>query len=194
MNAPPLQPTEDATLTASAPPLSSAPPVVAPKSSGNRARLEELFAAADIQIDGPRPWDPKVTDARFFDRVFAGSLAIGEAYMDGMWDCDQIDELVCRFRRARLDARFRIGSDGWRVLKARLRNMQSPSPISPVTEQASIVTILAMQRITITVGTECEGRRAVYAAIMPLGTMSMDSEIVSTQQRRNAVSLNYVSI
>lgn len=99
----------------------------AAKSTGNRARLEELLAAADIQIDGSRPWDPRVSDERFFDRVFAGSLAIGEAYMDGMWECDQLAELVCRVRRARLDARFRVGSDGWRVVMARLRNMQSPS-------------------------------------------------------------------
>jgi len=78
-------------------------------------------------IDGDRPWDPRVTDDRFYDLAFAGSLAIGEAFMDGMWECDQLDELVCRFRRARLDQKFKIGSDGWRVLKARLRNRQSAS-------------------------------------------------------------------
>lgn len=113
------------TARGSVPPFGTS--TAATKSTGNRARLEELLAAGDIQINGSRPWDPQVTDERFFDRVFAGSLAIGEAYMDGMWECDQLAELVCRFRRARLDARFRIGSDGWRVVMARLRNMQSPS-------------------------------------------------------------------
>ncbi|HEX7836558.1 MAG TPA: cyclopropane fatty acyl phospholipid synthase [Kofleriaceae bacterium] len=93
----------------------------------SRARLTELLAHADIVIDGDRPWDPRVADERFFDVVFAGSLAIGEGYMDGLWDVPQLDELVCRFRRARLDERFRIGADGWRVLKARLRNRQSAS-------------------------------------------------------------------
>ena len=92
-----------------------------------RARLTELLAHADIVIDGDRPWDPWVRDERFFDLAFAGSLAIGEGYMDGLWDVAQLDELVCRFRRAKLDERFRIGADGWRVLKARLRNRQSPS-------------------------------------------------------------------
>jgi cyclopropane-fatty-acyl-phospholipid synthase len=92
-----------------------------------RARLAELLAGADIVIDGDRPWDPRVKDGRFFDVAFAGSLAIGEAYMDGMWECDQLDELVCRFRRASLEQRFRIGADGWRVLKARIANRQSPS-------------------------------------------------------------------
>jgi len=93
----------------------------------SRARLTELLAHADIVIDGDRPWDPKVNDERFFDIAFAGSLAIGEAYMDGLWDCDQLDELVCRFRHASLDEQFRIGADGWRVLKAKLRNRQSQS-------------------------------------------------------------------
>jgi cyclopropane-fatty-acyl-phospholipid synthase len=93
----------------------------------SRARLQELLAPADIIIDGDRPWDPRVNDDRFFDLAFAGSLAIGEAFMDGMWECDQLDELVCRFRSARLDQQFKIGSDGWRVLKAKLRNRQSQS-------------------------------------------------------------------
>jgi len=107
----------------------SAPP--ARRRSGDRrssrARLTELLAHADIEIDGDRPWDPQVHDERFFDVAFAGSLAIGEAYMDGSWDVAQLDELVCRFRRASLEDQFRIGADGWRVLKARLRNRQSAS-------------------------------------------------------------------
>jgi cyclopropane-fatty-acyl-phospholipid synthase len=115
--------------TTSNDPARSAEP--APRAAGDRgaarARLGELLAAGDIRIDGDRPWDPQVNDPRFFELAFAGSLAIGEAYMDGLWDCDQLDELVCRIRRARLDARFRIGADGWRVLKARLGNRQRAS-------------------------------------------------------------------
>jgi cyclopropane-fatty-acyl-phospholipid synthase len=105
----------------------AAPRPTARDRSASRARLEELLAHADIAIDGDRPWDPQIRDERFFDIAFGGSLAIGEAYMDGLWECAQLDELVCRFRRASLDERFRIGADGWRALKARLRNRQSPS-------------------------------------------------------------------
>jgi cyclopropane-fatty-acyl-phospholipid synthase len=92
-----------------------------------RARLEALLAHADVKLNGDRPWDPQINDERFFDIAFAGSLAIGEAYMDGLWDCEQLEELVCRFRHASLDQRLQIGADGWRALKARLRNRQSPS-------------------------------------------------------------------
>jgi len=92
-----------------------------------RARLQELLAPADITLDGDRPWDPRVIDPGFYDVAFAGSLAIGEAFMDGRWECDDLAELVCRFRHAGLDQSFRIGSDGWRVVKARIKNLQSPS-------------------------------------------------------------------
>jgi cyclopropane-fatty-acyl-phospholipid synthase len=106
------------------------PPRTPPRASASarraaRDRLQELLGPADVILDGTRPWDPQIRDERFLDVVFAGSLAIGEAYMDGLWECDQLDELVCRFRRARLDERFRIGADAWRVVKARLYNFQS---------------------------------------------------------------------
>jgi cyclopropane-fatty-acyl-phospholipid synthase len=93
--------------------------------SSSRTRLQELLSHADIVIDGDRPWDPRVKDERFLDVAFAGSLAIGEAYMDGLWECDDLAELVARFRQASLEERFQIGSDGLRVVMARLKNMQS---------------------------------------------------------------------
>lgn len=104
----------------------SAPRPTAHDRRSARARLETLLAHADVVIDGDRPWDPRVNDERFFDVAFAGSLAIGEAYMDGLWECDQLDELVCRFRHASLDQRFQVGADGWRGLKARMRGRPGP--------------------------------------------------------------------
>jgi cyclopropane-fatty-acyl-phospholipid synthase len=110
----------------------SAPRPTAHERRSARARLQALLAHADIVIDGDRPWDPRVKDERFFDVAFAGSLAIGEAYMDGLWECDQLDELVCRFRHASLDQRFQIGADGWRALKARMRSRRSPPSADPI--------------------------------------------------------------
>jgi cyclopropane-fatty-acyl-phospholipid synthase len=57
----------------------------------------EILKTADILTNGERPWDLRVKDQRFFGRVLAGgSLALGESYMDGWWDCDALDELVRR--------------------------------------------------------------------------------------------------
>jgi cyclopropane-fatty-acyl-phospholipid synthase len=93
--------------------------------SSSRERLGELLASADIELNGARPWDMRVNDERFYGMAFGGSLAVGEAYMDGLWDCDRLDELVYRFRRANLEDKFRLGADGMQVVKAKLINLQS---------------------------------------------------------------------
>lgn len=67
-----------------------------------KALITELLAhEADIQIDGDRPWDLKVHNEALFDRVAtAGNLGFGEAYMDGWWKSEQIDELINRIIKA----------------------------------------------------------------------------------------------
>lgn len=67
------------------------------------ALVTKLMAAADVRVNGDRPWDITVHDPRFFDRMIRhGQLGIGEAYMDGWWDCESIDEMSARFIRANL--------------------------------------------------------------------------------------------
>ena len=71
-----------------------------------RARLQDLLADADIQLDGPRPWDLQIHDRDFPARVLAGgSLALGESYMDGAWDVASLDGLLYRLLRAGTDRR-----------------------------------------------------------------------------------------
>jgi len=68
-----------------------------------RALIEEMFAKADVRIDGSRPFDIQVRDDRFYRRVLSNpSLGIGESYMDGWWECEDIVEMVARFIRANL--------------------------------------------------------------------------------------------
>ncbi len=67
-----------------------------------RRRAEELLAPADVRVDGDRPWDVQVHDPRLWVRVFAeGSLGLGESYMDGWWDCEQLDAFFHRVLAAR---------------------------------------------------------------------------------------------
>jgi cyclopropane-fatty-acyl-phospholipid synthase len=89
--------------------------------------LTKLLAVADIQIDGPRPWDIQVHDARFFGRVLAsGTLGFGESYMDGWWDCEALDGMCCRAIRGRLDQRFAFRLPNlWALLTARVVNQQT---------------------------------------------------------------------
>lgn len=68
--------------------------------------IRDHAAQADIRIDGSRPWDIRVHDDRFYERVLSGgSLALGESYMDGWWDCDRIDVAVCRMLQADIPCR-----------------------------------------------------------------------------------------
>lgn len=57
----------------------------------------EILEKADIRPGGDRPWDVQVRRPEFYDRVLSrGSLGLGESYMDGWWDCEQLDEAVAR--------------------------------------------------------------------------------------------------
>jgi len=68
----------------------------------------ELLEIADVRIDGDRPWDLRVHDDDFYGRVLAGgSLALGEAYMDGWWDSGAVDGLVARILSHDLQTRVR---------------------------------------------------------------------------------------
>jgi cyclopropane-fatty-acyl-phospholipid synthase len=94
-----------------------------------RARLDRWLRPAGVTIDGGEPWDPQVKDPRTYRRVLLeGTLGAGEAYMDGWWECEALDEFAARLLSGR--TRVRWGLD-WpnRVLSvtARLVNQQSRS-------------------------------------------------------------------
>lgn len=93
----------------------------------SRRTLEDLLARADIAINGDRPWDLQIDDERTFKRVLAqGSLGLGEAYMDGWWDCRRLDDFIYRVVRSGLDRQVRGDLRMLRqYLAARLLNLQS---------------------------------------------------------------------
>ncbi|GHD65619.1 cyclopropane-fatty-acyl-phospholipid synthase [Luteimonas padinae] len=86
-----------------------------------RDRVHGLLAAADVRVDGDRPWDMQVHDARL---LAGGSLALGDAYMDGWWDARSLDGLLARLLAARVDRRVRGAADLRDAVAARLWNLQ----------------------------------------------------------------------
>jgi cyclopropane-fatty-acyl-phospholipid synthase len=73
-----------------------------------QATIQDLFASADIRLGGERSWDIRVHDERFFRRILTGgTLAFGESYMEGWWDCDALDEMCCRAIRRGSKSGFR---------------------------------------------------------------------------------------
>jgi len=89
--------------------------------------LREIFTLAGIEINGSNPWDIQVHNKKFYKRALAKvELGIGESYMDGWWDCAQIDEMVCKVIRAKLDEKAKRNfSITYHILLAKIINLQS---------------------------------------------------------------------
>ena len=92
------------------------------------ARLATLLSPAGIEVNGSNPWDLQIHDRKAFRKILSGgTLGIGEAYVDGLWECDSVDELISRVLGADLHKSISI-SPGLiaSTAMARLVNMQSP--------------------------------------------------------------------
>jgi cyclopropane-fatty-acyl-phospholipid synthase len=92
-------------------------------------RIADLFQLADIQINGCRPWDIQVHQDRFYRRLLAGgSLALGESYMDGDWDCGALDQFFDRVISNRLGATLGMNLPlALLIIVSRLQNRQTVS-------------------------------------------------------------------
>jgi cyclopropane-fatty-acyl-phospholipid synthase len=95
------------------------------RSSVHKLMLE-LLESADIQVNGDQPWDMQLHDASLPERVFSlGNLGLGEAYMDGHWEADRLDEFFDRILNARLDAKVKPLRLAFHALRTRLINRQN---------------------------------------------------------------------
>ena len=65
--------------------------------------LTHLLTSANITINGNRPNDIHVHKEEFYARVLReGSIGLGESYMDGWWDCENLDGFFNDILRAKL--------------------------------------------------------------------------------------------
>ncbi|KJS02479.1 MAG: cyclopropane fatty acyl phospholipid synthase [Desulfobulbaceae bacterium BRH_c16a] len=97
------------------------------RSNREKEIIEKLLGSAGITINGTNPWDIKVNDERVYPALLhEGSLGLGESYMAGWWDCEQVDQLITRLIRADLEShvkkcmKFEI-----RMLLSRFINFQN---------------------------------------------------------------------
>ena len=66
--------------------------------------LQYFANKADIKLNGDREWDIRIHNAATCHRIMRyGTLGLGEAYMEGWWDCPRIDEMIRRALAACLD-------------------------------------------------------------------------------------------
>jgi cyclopropane-fatty-acyl-phospholipid synthase len=72
-----------------------------------RKQFQCVLDKANITLDGPNRWDPQVRNERLLRRILLhGTLGAGEAYVDGDWECEGLDELSSRLLGSRIDERW----------------------------------------------------------------------------------------
>jgi cyclopropane-fatty-acyl-phospholipid synthase len=91
-----------------------------------KTHIENLLKNSDIVINGTRPWDLQVHDERLYSRVLThGTLGLGEAYMDGWWDAEQVDVFIHKLLLANIKAHFPVDISLYgSALKGVLLNLQ----------------------------------------------------------------------
>jgi cyclopropane-fatty-acyl-phospholipid synthase len=91
--------------------------------------LKKVAAQTGICFNGQAPWDIQILDDRAYGLILTrGSLGFGEAYMDGLWECERLDQLFHRLLS--FDVNHSLGGGTWlrlaaEVLRQRLFNLQS---------------------------------------------------------------------
>lgn len=110
-------------------------------SSGENTRAEtvvrELFASAGVGVEGKEPGDILVKDRAFYGRLLReASIGLGESYMDGWWECEELDLFIEKLLRIdikkKIEGSFRLKL---LTLQALVTNMQSRARAKIVAEK-----------------------------------------------------------
>lgn len=88
----------------------------------------DLLLSAGIRVNGPDPWDMQLAESVTLERILSrGTLGLGEAYMNGDWDVEKLDEFFFRVLRARLDRTVKPIGLWLRLARERIFNRQNLS-------------------------------------------------------------------
>ena len=96
-----------------------------------------MLSLAGISINGPNPWDIQFHNDKLYDRVISkGSLGLGESYMNGWWDCEQLDQFFTKVLTVKLNQKIKGAKPTlWTFIKAKFFNMQNKSRSKEVVEK-----------------------------------------------------------
>jgi len=116
-------------------PSSANSDIPAQAAGGSPGILETILADAGIRVNpaNPEPWDLRVRDLRqFTQRVLSplknGLTEMGDMYVDGVWDCDDISGFFHRCLTSGLNERFsRTLPNVLQYWTSRLLNLQTKS-------------------------------------------------------------------
>ncbi|MFF7707129.1 cyclopropane fatty acyl phospholipid synthase [Pseudomonas sp. NPDC007930] len=115
---------------------SSASPASTSRTTTSYKFARDLLAKAGIGMDGEHPWDMRLNDVHVPEKALAeGNLGLGEAYMNGDWEANQLDEFFARLLRAGIADMVNPAALLFHAVKAKFVNLQSKSRAWKVGEQ-----------------------------------------------------------
>lgn len=126
---------------------------------GLKRAVQKLLDIAGVKIDGMNPWDIQVNNEDVYAKILSqGTFGLGEAYMDGWWDCKKLDEFFYRVVSAGLEEYVKRNYKlFFRVMAAMIFNLQSKTRAFRVGEQHydlgnDLYKIMLDRRMTYTCG------------------------------------------
>lgn len=92
----------------------------------SQQKIEHLLQQAGITLNGPESTDIQIRDERVWNRVLGGgSLALGETFMDGLWEVEDLAGLVDKVYKAKLYKQL-VSFDALPlIIKGIFQNLQS---------------------------------------------------------------------
>ena len=101
-----------------------------------KKQVKDILSLANIKVNGKNPGDPIINNENFYSRVLSGgTLALGESFIDGWWDCKQLDIFSYKAMTASLNTKINKGKFIFAVAKAKLLNLQTKSHSKKVAEE-----------------------------------------------------------
>jgi len=91
-----------------------------------KEKIVNLLKEADITVGGNKPQDIQIHDERLYKRIIKdGSLGVGEAYMEGWWDANNLDQFIAHAIRNNIGDLIMSSGLLLNVVLARVFNLQS---------------------------------------------------------------------
>lgn len=99
--------------------------------------IQDRLKLAGIDCKKENPCGFQIHDTRFYEKVLKqGSLGLGESYVDGWWDAEQLDEFFYQVTKAGLDSTIKLSPcQMWHLSKYFFFNRQSKKRATEVGEK-----------------------------------------------------------